>query len=55
LHAAFRRELARQRSGGGRLQQLQGAIEIGLADAIGPDKNREAADRKPDRAQRPIA
>jgi hypothetical protein len=55
LHAAFRRELTRQRSGGGSLQQLQGTIEIGLADAIGPHKNGEAADWKPDRAQRAIA
>jgi len=35
LHAALGRKLARQCTGGGRLEKLQGAIEVGLADPVG--------------------
>ena len=51
LHAALGGELARQGSGGRGLQQLQRAIEVGLADAIGADEHRQPSRRKTDRAQ----
>jgi len=55
LHAAFGGKLAGERAGRRRLQQLQRTIEIGLADAIGADEDRQAADRKGDGAQRTVA
>src|SRR6185437_2471368 len=54
LHAAFGRQFARQGAAGGGLQELQGAIEVGLADAVGADEYRQAAGRKADRAQGPV-
>ena len=55
FHAALGGELARERAGGRRLQQLQRPIEVGLSDAVGAHEDRERADRKADRAKRPIA
>ena len=55
LHAALGRQFARQGAGGGRLQQLQRAIEIGLADAVGADEHRQPPRREADRAQGAVA
>ena len=54
LHSAFGRELARERARRRGLQQLQCAIEVGLADAVGADEDGELADGKADGAQRAI-
>jgi hypothetical protein len=35
-------------------EKLQGAIEIGLADAIGADEDGEPPGREPDRPQRAV-
>src|SRR5882724_7324939 len=41
LHAALGRQLSRQGAGRRSLDELQGAIEVGLADAIGADEHGE--------------
>jgi hypothetical protein len=54
LHATLGRQFLRQRSGGGRLQQLQHPIQVRLADAVGTDEDSQASGREADRAQRAV-
>src|SRR5262245_40437165 len=48
FHSAFGCQLAGERSRRGGLQQLQGAVKIGLADAIGSDEYGQPPDWKTD-------
>ena len=55
IHSALARELVGERAGGRGLDELQGPVEIGLADAIGAEEDRQPVDGKADGAQRSIA
>jgi hypothetical protein len=54
-HAAFFGNHPGDRAGGGTMQQLQRAIEIGLADAVAADKQRQRLDREILASDRTIA
>jgi len=54
-HAALGGQLARQCPRSRALDELQRAIGIGLANAVGPDEDAQAPQREADRPQRAIA